>query len=227
MTRGHALSELPKNLFQKGREPAAALTAAQAAKRETRCRATALLEVKAMKLCEVMANVLEATVHYAEKKQVQTFEELEREREDEQRAVEVELKEDSDKEDDIYNPWKIPLGWDGKPLPVWLYKLHGLNIEYKCEVRELRFGRSAAEGPRPALGSETALALRSRRSAARRPTGAGGRLRRTSTSGRTSTASRPSASGCPRSFTKSRASPRPGRCGRRSSSATRAGSCQR
>jgi len=32
----------------------------------------------------------------------------------------------------IYNPKNLPLGWDGKPIPYWLYKLHGLGIEYKC-----------------------------------------------------------------------------------------------
>ncbi|GAA6001109.1 hypothetical protein JCM5350_000485, partial [Sporobolomyces pararoseus] len=42
-----------------------------------------------------------------------------------------------DEEDDegrIYNPLKLPLGWDGKPIPYWLYKLHGLGVEYKCEI---------------------------------------------------------------------------------------------
>ena len=35
---------------------------------------------------------------------------------------------DSDEEDEfIYNPLKLPMGWDGKPIPYWLYKLHGLN----------------------------------------------------------------------------------------------------
>ncbi|KAK7503215.1 hypothetical protein BaRGS_00005480 [Batillaria attramentaria] len=38
-------------------------------------------------------------------------------------------------EDDIpYNPKNLPLGWDGKPIPYWLYKLHGLNISYTCEI---------------------------------------------------------------------------------------------
>ena len=42
---------------------------------------------------------------------------------------------DSDEEDDfIYNPLKLPLGWDGKPIPYWLYKLHGLNQEFQCEI---------------------------------------------------------------------------------------------
>jgi len=34
----------------------------------------------------------------------------------------------------VYNPLKLPLGWDGKPIPYWLYKLHGLNLEFKCEI---------------------------------------------------------------------------------------------
>ena len=43
--------------------------------------------------------------------------------------------EDSDEEDEyVYNPLKLPLGWDGKPIPYWLYKLHGLNLEFKCEI---------------------------------------------------------------------------------------------
>jgi splicing factor 3A subunit 3 len=40
----------------------------------------------------------------------------------------------SDDEERIYNPLKLPLGWDGKPIPYWLYKLHGLGVEYRCEI---------------------------------------------------------------------------------------------
>jgi len=39
-----------------------------------------------------------------------------------------------DTEKPIYNPKKVPLDWTGKPIPYWLYKLHGLNVEYKCEI---------------------------------------------------------------------------------------------
>ena len=40
---------------------------------------------------------------------------------------------DSDEEDEfIYNPLKLPMGWDGKPIPYWLYKLHGLNQAQPC-----------------------------------------------------------------------------------------------
>jgi splicing factor 3A subunit 3 len=42
--------------------------------------------------------------------------------------------QDSDGEDKIYNPLKLPLAWDGKPIPFWLYKLHGLGVEFPCEI---------------------------------------------------------------------------------------------
>ena len=42
--------------------------------------------------------------------------------------------EDSDEEAPIYNPKGVPLGWDGKPIPYWLFKLHGLNHFFPCEI---------------------------------------------------------------------------------------------
>jgi splicing factor 3A subunit 3 len=41
---------------------------------------------------------------------------------------------DSDGEGKFYNPLKLPLAWDGKPIPFWLYKLHGLGVEFPCEI---------------------------------------------------------------------------------------------
>lgn len=41
---------------------------------------------------------------------------------------------ESDSEEKIYNPLKLPLAWDGKPIPYWLYKLHGLGVEFSCEI---------------------------------------------------------------------------------------------
>lgn len=40
------------------------------------------------------------------------------------------------KEDDqfLINLKKIPLGWDGKPIPYWLFKLNNLDKEYTCEI---------------------------------------------------------------------------------------------
>ena len=42
---------------------------------------------------------------------------------------------DSDEDDEhVHNPLKLPLGWDGKPIPYWLFKLHGLDKEFSCEI---------------------------------------------------------------------------------------------
>lgn len=49
-------------------------------------------------------------------------------------AAEAEEGEEGDDEDKIYNPLKLPLAWDGKPIPFWLYKLHGLGVEFPCEI---------------------------------------------------------------------------------------------
>ncbi|KAF3771340.1 hypothetical protein M406DRAFT_272768 [Cryphonectria parasitica EP155] len=42
--------------------------------------------------------------------------------------------EGDDGEEKIYNPLKLPLAWDGKPIPFWLYRLHGLGVEFPCEI---------------------------------------------------------------------------------------------
>merc|ERR1712146_43667 len=60
---------------------------------------------------------------------------MEAEEEDEVAAVEIEaFQETVTTEGTIYNPKGLPLGWDGKPIPYWLYKLHGLNVPYVCEI---------------------------------------------------------------------------------------------
>lgn len=41
---------------------------------------------------------------------------------------------DDEEAQHFYNPKGLPLGYDGKPIPYWLYKLHGLSVEYKCEI---------------------------------------------------------------------------------------------
>lgn len=50
----------------------------------------------------------------------------------------VRLDEGDDDDDDDGGAAKyasnIVLGEDGKPLPYWLYRLHGLNISYACEI---------------------------------------------------------------------------------------------
>jgi splicing factor 3A subunit 3 len=50
------------------------------------------------------------------------------------KASRGEIEADEDDDGRIYNPLKLPMGWDGKPIPFWLYKLHGLGVEYTCEI---------------------------------------------------------------------------------------------
>lgn len=94
--------------------------------------AAALLEARVRRLAELLAPQVSETRARVEKRQAQTYEELVAEQEE--AAAEAAPEADSDEEEYIYNPLKLPLGWDGKPIPYWLYKLHGLNQEFKCEI---------------------------------------------------------------------------------------------
>ena len=88
------------------------------------------LQANIYRFAELLSDVRNATVENVERKQARTDAERE-ESEDEDVVEEVE----EEPEDDIpYNPKNLPLGWDGKPIPYWLYKLHGLNISYNCEI---------------------------------------------------------------------------------------------
>uniref|UniRef100_A0A6N2K9Y1 Matrin-type domain-containing protein n=1 Tax=Salix viminalis TaxID=40686 RepID=A0A6N2K9Y1_SALVM len=60
---------------------------------------------------------------------------------------ETQADSESDDDEQIYNPLKLPMGWDGKPIPYWLYKLHGLGQELKCEIcgNHSYWGRRAFE----------------------------------------------------------------------------------
>jgi len=84
------------------------------------------------------------TKENAEKKLTLTYEEMEAEREEEEVQADT---ESDDEEQQIYNPLKLPMGWDGKPIPYWLYKLHGLGQEFKCEIcgNHSYWGRRAYE----------------------------------------------------------------------------------
>ncbi|KAF8848089.1 hypothetical protein BDZ45DRAFT_811050 [Acephala macrosclerotiorum] len=103
-------------------------------------RAIAEREYRVKRLAAAMSQERADTKVNVERKQGMT----ERERQMELDALFAESSaaapqgDDSDSEDDgdekIYNPLKLPLAWDGKPIPFWLYKLHGLGVEFKCEI---------------------------------------------------------------------------------------------
>ena len=75
------------------------------------------------------------TVSRLQRRRTQTVAEKVRERDEVLTGAAKEIQDgDSEEEEEIYNPKNLPLGWDGKPIPVWLYKLHGLNKYYPCEI---------------------------------------------------------------------------------------------
>ncbi|KAL0299670.1 UNVERIFIED_CONTAM: Splicing factor SF3a60 [Sesamum calycinum] len=104
----------------------------------------ALMEAKVQKLCDLLHETIVRTKENIEKKHALTYDEIVQEREED----EVQPESESDDEDQqIYNPLKLPMGWDGKPIPYWLYKLHGLGQEFKCEIcgNHSYWGRRAYE----------------------------------------------------------------------------------
>ncbi|KAI9227223.1 MAG: hypothetical protein DHS80DRAFT_17553 [Piptocephalis tieghemiana] len=108
---------------------------------KSRARQLALREALIQKYAQILAPQRQATKANVERKQVLT--EAERQAEiAEMEAADAAEEENEDEArrggggeaDAIYNPLKLPLGWDGKPIPYWLYRLHGLSVDYSCEI---------------------------------------------------------------------------------------------
>ena len=105
-------------------------------------RATASREYFIQRLASAMETTREDTRVNVERKQGMT----DRERQQELDALFADSADpsgpaaagdsdaESEEDEKIYNPLKLPLAWDGKPIPYWLYKLHGLGVEYTCEI---------------------------------------------------------------------------------------------
>lgn len=100
---------------------------------------------------EVLAEEKRATVANVRKKLSLSYAEIEAERIADEAVAEGALErakagaeEDEEMESTLYNPKDVPLGWDGKPIPYWMYRLHGLNHEFKCEI----CGNATYKGPR-------------------------------------------------------------------------------
>ena len=107
----------------------------------TKERAVAAREFRVKRLASAMSTERSDTRVNVERKQGMT----ERERQQEldnllnmsdapQEPAGDDDDDDDDGEEKIYNPLKLPLAWDGKPIPFWLYRLHGLGVEFPCEI---------------------------------------------------------------------------------------------
>ena len=138
---------------------ASSSSAATAPTGAARYALVAWLEHAVLRMGDLLRDTLNATRRRLEKRQTRTRDEAEADRAAELEEVTGASKSassssssgssssgggaaigpsgaDEDDEDDkpIYNPLNLPLGWDGKPMPFWLWKLQGLNIEYTCEI---------------------------------------------------------------------------------------------
>jgi splicing factor 3A subunit 3 len=150
MTKDTPLDQLPKKLFAKktapqGNDGSASASANVNLKNERRVD-IAKREVIVVALLNQLKPTLEATMRRTERRETQTSREREKEIDEDLHGSAIEgpkLKgasngedsdDDSDEDGPIYNPKGVPLGWDGKPIPYWLFKLHGLNHFYQCEI---------------------------------------------------------------------------------------------
>lgn len=87
------------------------------------------LELQVNRLAEFLLEQIEATKVNIEKKQARLPGEKEAEIEEDS-----DVASSSEEEEEVRTKENYPVGWDGNPIPYWLYKLHGLGIEYKCEI---------------------------------------------------------------------------------------------
>ncbi|KAM7504862.1 hypothetical protein LguiB_003766 [Lonicera macranthoides] len=144
LTKNTPLDKLDKKHFAKGSRGSQQNGGVAAPQQTDNSTEVALMEVKLEKLCDLLQETIVRTKENVEKKQALTYEEMEAEREEEEEQADS---ESDDEEQQIYNPLKLPMGWDGKPIPYWLYKLHGLGQEFKCEIcgNHSYWGRRAYE----------------------------------------------------------------------------------
>lgn len=108
--------------------------------RKSKDRTLASQEALLRLYATILAGVRKDTKAEIERKSALTAREREQELEEAENEefkanpMEQVVEEEKDDEGKIYNPLKLPLGWDGKPIPFWLFKLHGLGVEYECEI---------------------------------------------------------------------------------------------
>ncbi|KAJ6359382.1 hypothetical protein OIU76_001002 [Salix suchowensis] len=131
LTKDTPFEKLDKKHFVKGSRGSVPNGGAATSKEVDNSKEIALMEAKINKLCNLLDEIIAHTKENVVKKQALTYDEMEAEREEEETQADSESDDD---EQQIYNPLKLPMGWDGKPIPYWLYKLHGLGQELKCEI---------------------------------------------------------------------------------------------
>lgn len=99
-------------------------------KKEDRKFELAYHEHSILELKNLLIDIFENTTNFLRRKQTYDRDNIS----EESLESENDLDLSEEEEEGTYNPKNLPIGWDGKPIPYWLFKLHGLGIEYKCEI---------------------------------------------------------------------------------------------
>src|SRR6185437_5355462 len=103
----------------------------------------AQLEFAIQQWTNVLEPQLTTTIKHVQTRLLQTYDELEKERTMEARRIQTALHRhadgnadtmedeskrttsNDDEDNGLDNPLHLPLSWDGKPIPHWMYVLHG------------------------------------------------------------------------------------------------------
>ena len=135
--KGMAFEDIPKKLKAKG-AAAGAEDRGIAATKGGGKKELAWREYQVTRLSELLLDVIKVTRDHVETQQSRSADEKHRELLEEEGGMPSVLEgddSDGDSEDGpVHNPLKLPLGWDGKPIPFWMYRLYGLNEEFNCEI---------------------------------------------------------------------------------------------
>eukprot|EP01059_Diplonema_ambulator_P001415 TRINITY_DN11195_c0_g1_i1.p1 TRINITY_DN11195_c0_g1~~TRINITY_DN11195_c0_g1_i1.p1 ORF type:complete len:458 (+),score=201.88 TRINITY_DN11195_c0_g1_i1:91-1464(+) len=106
-------------------------------------RSVARLEELVQRFYDMLGDYVQQTLAMLDRKETRSKEELdaevEREEEEARKLYEARFgttKEVTEKENvvPLQNAKNLPVGYDGAPIPFWLYRLHGLNMKYTCEI---------------------------------------------------------------------------------------------
>lgn len=141
LTKGKSIDELDSSFFPKKNTSHKSITKENLSAIKESLKEVAFIEAQVFKFVEMLSSERMDTKNNVIRKQSLTVEERINEfgrNEDEYSDNEVSVEEDDETQvpadGTIYNPKNLPLGWDGKPIPYWLYKLHGLNLKFSCEI---------------------------------------------------------------------------------------------
>eukprot|EP00831_Metopus_contortus_P071026 TRINITY_DN6495_c0_g1_i2.p1 TRINITY_DN6495_c0_g1~~TRINITY_DN6495_c0_g1_i2.p1 ORF type:complete len:354 (-),score=71.42 TRINITY_DN6495_c0_g1_i2:77-1138(-) len=85
------------------------------------------------KMYDYLNDIIVASINQTRKKLSQLYTERVADLMD-TKGVQEDVESDPEEEKKTLHQKKMPVGWDGQPIPLWLYRAHGLGIEYKCEI---------------------------------------------------------------------------------------------